>query len=129
MGRNDELGSVDDLKPVLSELRATGVTTNTDYIFNTDAAPFIVNGVPSLVLWTGLDKYNLLYHKASDTFDSVVKKDLDKDAAVVASTLYAIADNEKPFAAHLSDQQVADILKGNGHLQENEYLKAHALLP
>ena len=76
-----------------------------------------------------MDKDNLLHHKASDTFDSVVKKDLDKDAAVVAITVYAIADNEKPFAAHLSDQQVAAMLKGNGHLQEYEYLKSHGLLP
>jgi carboxypeptidase Q len=129
MGRNDESESVAALSPLLAGLGADESTTNTDFLFQSDHAPFDVNGVPSLVLWTATDKYEHLHHKASDTFDSVVQKDLSQDAAVVAVTAYAIADSKEHFAPHLSEGEVQTMLKTADHWDEYLYLRANSVLP
>lgn len=129
MGRDDEKASLTSIEPLLSRLGAENTTEGTDFIFDTDHAPFVVHGIPSLVLWTSMDKYNLLHHKASDTFDSVVQKDLTLDAAVVAVTAYGIADSQKRFADHLDDTKVQDIFKTAGHLEELKFLQSRGMLP
>jgi len=58
-----------------------------------------------------MDRYETLVHQASDTFDSVVRSDLDQTVAVTGSTAYAIADAPQPFAAHLSPAEVADMFR------------------
>jgi len=129
MGRDDEAGSVAALKPLLSGLGADAISSNTDFVFQTDHAPFDVKGVPTLVLWTATDKYQLLHHRASDTFDSVVQKDLTLDATVVAVTAYAVADSKDRFAPHISDKQVRAMFKTIGHLDELNYLQTNGILP
>jgi carboxypeptidase Q len=129
MGREDEKESVAALKPLLAGLGADDLTSNTDFLFQSDHAPFDVSGVPSLVLWTATEKYELLHHKASDTFDSVVQKDLSQDAAVVAITAYAIADSKERFAPHLSDDEVRAMLKTAEHWDEYQYLRTNGVLP
>lgn len=129
MGREDEKASVAALKPLLAGLGADDLTSNTDFLFQSDHAPFDVSGVPSLVLWTATEKYELLHHKASDTFDSVVQKDLSQDAAVVAITAYAIADSKERFAPHLSDDEVRAMLKTAEHWDEYQYLRTNGVLP
>jgi carboxypeptidase Q len=129
MGREDEKGAVAALKPLLAGLGADGITSDTSFIFQTDHAPFDVLGVPSLVLWNGMDKYMTLHHKASDTFDSVVEKDLTQGAAVTAVTAYAIADNKDPFAAHLAPSEVQSILQKDSILNDYNYLKSSGVLP
>ena len=129
MGRDDEKGSVDALKPLLAGLGADDLSSNSDFLFQSDHAPFEVNGVPTLVLWTATDKYERLHHKASDTFDSVVQKDLSQDAAVVAVTAYAIADSKERFAPLLSDSEVRAMLQAAHHLDEYQYLHVNGVLP
>jgi carboxypeptidase Q len=86
-------------------------------------------GVATLVLWTATDKYQLLHHKASNTFDSVVQKDLTLDATVVAVTTYAVADSKDRFAPHLSDEQVKAKFKTIVHLDELNYFQTNCILP
>jgi carboxypeptidase Q len=129
MGREDEKGFVAALKPLLGGLGADDVASGTDYLFQSDHAPFEMNGVPSLVLWTATDKYEALHHKASDTFDSVVQKDLSLDAAVVAATAYAIADGKERFAPYLTAEEIRAMLKACDHLDEFDYLRANGVLP
>ena len=129
MEREDEKGSVTALKPLLSGLGADGVTSDVDFAFQTDYAAFDVLGIPSLVLWNDMDKYMLLHHKASDTFDSVVEKDLVQGALATAITAYAIADSETPFAPHLSPAEEQAMLKKAGRLDEYNYMKSAGWLP
>jgi carboxypeptidase Q len=129
MGREDEKGAVAALKPLLAGLGADGVTSDTSFIFQTDHAAFDVLGVPTLVLWNSMDKYMTLHHKASDTFDSVVQKDLAQGAAVTAVTAYAIANSKDPFAAHLSPAEVQSMLQKASSLDEYNYLKSAGVLP
>lgn len=129
MGREDEKGAVAMLKPLLAGLGADGVTSDTSFIFQTDHAAFDVLGVPTLVLWNGMDKYMTLHHKASDTFDSVVEKDLTQGAAVTAVTAYAIADSKDKFAAHLSPAEVQSMLQKASSVDEYNYLKSAGVLP
>jgi carboxypeptidase Q len=129
MGREDEKGAVAALKPLLAGLGADGATSDTSFIFQTDHAAFDVLGVPTLVLWNSMDKYMTLHHKASDTFDSVIQKDLAQGAAVTAVTAYAIADSRDPFAAHLSPAEVQSMLQKANSVDEYNYLKSAGVLP
>jgi hypothetical protein len=129
MGRDDEKEAVAALKPLLAGLGADGASSNADYLFSSDQAAFDVLGVPSLVLWNDTEKYPALHHKASDTFDSVVEKDLAQDAAVIAVTSYAIADSAAPFASHLSSAEMQAVLQKSGKLDGYSYLKKVGVLP
>lgn len=127
--REDEKPSLAALKPLLAGLGADGISSDVSFAFQTDYAAFDVLGVPTLVLWNDMDKYMLLHHKASDTFDSVVEKDLVQGATVVAVTAYAIADGEAPFAPHLSPADAQALIKKAGRLDEYNYLKSGGVLP
>jgi hypothetical protein len=129
MGREDEKGPLAALKPLLAGLGADGATSDSSFIFQTDHAAFDVLGVPSLVLWNDMDKYNPLHHKASDTFDSVVQKDLAQVAVVTAVTAYAIADGKEPFAPHISAAEVQSMLQKANQLDGYNYLKGGGALP
>ncbi len=129
MGREDEKSAVEALKPLLSGLGADGISSDTKYVFQSDHAPFEFLGVPALVLWTAMDKYYTLHHKASDTFDSVVNKDLTQGAAVIAVTSYGIADSPQPFAPHLSPTEVRSMAEKTDNLSELEYFKNIGILP
>jgi Zn-dependent M28 family amino/carboxypeptidase len=129
MGREDEKSAVQALKPLLSGLGADGISSDATFAFQTDHAPFEFRGVPELVLWTGSDKYDTLHHKASDTFDSVVQKDLAQGAAVIAATAYAIADSPQPFAPHLSPAEVRSMVEKSDNLPAYDYFKSAGVLP
>jgi len=129
MGREDERADLAGLKPLLAGLGGDDVTTDTEFIFQTDHAGFDVLGVPTLVLWTPTDKYFKLHHKASDTFDSVVQKDLTQGVAVVAVTAYSIADNSEAFAPHYTPAEVQEMLKKSGDLDAYTYLKSSGAMP
>jgi hypothetical protein len=129
MGREDEKGAVAALKPLLAGLGADEVSTDNSFIYQTDHAAFDFLGVPTLVLWNDMDKYFLLHHKASDTFDSVVEKDLIQNAAVTAVTAYAIADAKEPFAPHISPAELRTMLQKAGKLDGYTFLKSEGVLP
>jgi len=111
MGREDEKQSIAPIEPLLAGLGAGSTSSDTEFLFETDHAGFDVQGVPTLVLWNGVDKYFRLHHQASDTFDSVVQADLNQGVAVTAATAYAIADSAQPFAPHLTPAEVHAMLK------------------
>ena len=129
MGRDDEKADLANIKPLLDPLSAGATTDNVDFLFDTDHAAFDVHGVPSLVLWTDVDKYFTLHHQASDTFDSVVAKDLEQGTAVMAVTAFALANSREPFAKHLSDKEVGEMLKKYNKLDEWKSNREHGTLP
>jgi Zn-dependent M28 family amino/carboxypeptidase len=129
MGREDEKSAVEALKPLLAGLGGDGISSDATFAFQTDHAPFEFRGVPELVLWTGTDKYETLHHKASDTFDSVVQKDLAQGAAVVAVTAYAIADSPQLFASHLSPAEVRSMTEKSDNVAVYDYFKKIGALP
>ena len=116
MGREDERSSLAAISPLLEGLGANGVSSNADYLYQTDHADFDLLGVPSLVLWNDQDVYDTLHHKANDTFDSVIEKDLTQGVTMVTVTAYAIADGREPFAPHLSPAKCA-LLEKAGELE------------
>ena len=129
MGREDERESLAAISPLLEGLGANGVSSNPQYIYQTDHADFDLLGVPTLVLWNDQDIYDTLHHKANDTFDSVVEKDLTQGATMVTVTAYAIADSREPFAAHLSPADVRSMLEKAGELGGYNYLKSIGAVP
>ncbi|HXO87989.1 MAG TPA: M20/M25/M40 family metallo-hydrolase [Candidatus Acidoferrales bacterium] len=129
MGREDERPSLAAISPLLEGLGANGVSSNPQYIYQTDHADFDLLGVPTLVLWNDQDIYDTLHHKANDTFDSVVEKDLTQGATMVTVTAYGIADSREPFAAHLSAADVRSMLEKAGELSGYSYLKSIGAVP
>src|SRR3984885_14851226 len=123
MGREDERPSLVAISPLLEGLGADGVSSNPQYIYQTDHADFNLLGVPTLVLWNDQDIYDTLHHKANDTFDTVVEKDLTQGATMVTVTAYAIADSREPFAPHLSPADMSQMLKKANSLDDYNYLK------
>lgn len=129
MGRDDEKAALANIKPLLDPLSAGETTDNVDFLFDTDHAAFDVHGVPSLVLWTGVDKYFTLHHQPSDTFDSVIAKDLEQGVTVLAITAFSIANSPQPFAKHLSDKEVQEMLKKYNKLDEWKSNREHGTFP
>jgi carboxypeptidase Q len=129
MGRNDEKDALTSIEPLLAGLGSNATNNDTNFLFHTDHAAFDIFGVPTLVLWNGVDKYSKLHHQASDTFDSVVEADLMQGVATTAATAYAIADSAQPFAPHYTQPQVDDMLKKAGELDNYKALKATGFVP
>ena len=129
MGREDEKEALANIEPLLAGMGAGATSTDTEFLFETDHAGFDVQGVPTLVLWNGVDKYFKLHHQASDSFDSVVQADLNQGVAVTAATAYAIADSAQPFAPHLTAAEVQTMLKKANELDNYIALKSMDWVP
>jgi len=129
MGREDEKQALTNIEPLLDGLGAGATSPDTEFLFETDHAGFDVQGVPTLVLWNGTDKYFRLHHGAADSFDSVVQADLNQTVAVTAATAYAIADSPQPFAPHLDTAGVQEMLKKAKELDNYIALKSLDWVP
>jgi carboxypeptidase Q len=129
MGREDEKQSLAPIEPLLAGLGADDTNRDTETLYETDHAGFDVLGVPTLVLWTGVDKYYKLHHQASDSFNSVVQADLNQGVAVTTATAYAIADAAQSFAPHLDAVEVQSMLKKANELDNYDVLKAIDWVP
>ncbi len=125
-GRDDETHALDPLAPLLSSLGAGTATDEARFTFQTDEAPFLVRGVPSFVLWTPTDKYMLLHHKPSDTFDKVVERDLNLGVAVVGVTAYAFADTPTTLP-HLDSAAVESEFKNLKVFEQYRDLQDHKM--
>jgi carboxypeptidase Q len=109
-GREDEDKALAGMKPLLASLGAEGTKDDGQYTFSTDHGPFLIHGVPSLVLWTPTDSYFNLHHKPSDTFDRVNERDPNLGAAVVCVTALAFADTKESLR-HPSPAEMEEQLK------------------
>ena len=123
-GRKDEADAVTVLKPLLADLDAWNTTDSGQFTFSTDEGPFLVQGVPSFVLWTPMEKYMQLHHKPSDTFDKVDPRDLNLGVTVVGVTAYAFADSPTTLK-HYTAAEVEDELKQIKSLDKYKDMQAH----
>ena len=76
------------------------------YGFQSDGAPFILAGIPTLDLNADDTRYEEIHHKAADTIDRVDARNLAVGAAAVAATAHAIAESTARFAPHLDQRTV-----------------------
>jgi hypothetical protein len=129
MGRDDEKDALKNVEPLLAGLGSNDTTPSTEFFFQTDHISFDLLGVPTLVLWTDVDKYFKLHHKASDSFDAVNQADLNQGVATTAATAYAIADSAQPFAPHQTPAQVEDWLKKASLWDDYQYFKNTGVFP
>lgn len=94
---------------LLKDLSGGDLSMETTY--DTDHGPFVLHGIPSLDLWVDLSDYFAIHHKSSDTIDKVDPLDFKAGTAIVAVTAYALAQSDKPIAAHIDHKAVGQILK------------------
>jgi carboxypeptidase Q len=101
------------MKPVSDTLLRglSGADLSQEITYDTDHGPFMLQGIPVLDLWVDMKQYFEIHHKASDTYDKVDPLFFKTDAAIVAVTAWAIANDPKPIAPHLDHAAVADLLK------------------
>lgn len=104
---------------LLSGLGGEGLSD--DVSFDTDHGPFLLEGIPVLDMWVGMDQYGMIHHKPGDTLDKVDRGHLTSSAAVVAITAYAIAQRLSPVAPRLDRSTVEDKMREEGILP---FLKA-----
>jgi len=123
MGREDEKEALKNVESILTGLGSNYTNPSVEMLFQTDHISFDLNGVPTLVLWTDVEKYSRLHHKASDTFDAVNQADLNQGVATTAATAYAIADSAQPFAPHETPAQVEEWLKKYKQWEEYQFFK------
>ncbi len=123
-GSHEEQQALAPVEPLLASLGAGGMSNEGTHTFSTDEAPFLVQGVPSYVLWTQVEKYMQLHHKPSDTFDKVNQRDLDLGATVVGVTALAFADAPE-MLKHPSTAEIESELKAIQAFDEYQDMQAH----
>jgi carboxypeptidase Q len=113
-GRADLVRTVRPLtQDFLRELDAATFDESLRYAFQSDGAPFILAGIPTLDLNADDTKYEDIHHKAADTIDRVDARNLAVGAATVAATAYAIADAAMRMAPRL-DRRAVERLRRRG---------------
>lgn len=129
MGRDEEKDALKNVEPMLAGLGSNDTTPSVEFLFQTDHISFDLLGVPTLVLWTPMEKYMKLHHKASDSFDSVNQADLNQGVATTAVTAYAIADSAQAFARHDTPAQVEEWLKKVNQWDDYLVFKSAGVFP
>ncbi len=111
-GRADVMSAVRQLMhEVLDDLGSGSLDRSMQYAFQSDGAPFILAGVPTLDLNADDSKYEDIHHRPTDTIERVDARNLAIGAATVAVTAFAIADAPKRIAPHLEPEAVRRLLK------------------
>jgi len=96
-------------RSLLRDLGGHHLSTKMD--FDGDSRSFFSAGVPTLELMVDTTGYSDFAHKQGDTFDKVEPIYFKLDAAIVAVTAFAIAENPQPIARHLGKEEVDELLK------------------
>jgi hypothetical protein len=111
-GRPDLVRAVRPLtQDFLNELGAATFDESLRYAFQSDGAPFILAGIPTLDLNADDTTYEEIHHKATDTIERVDAHNLAVGAAVVAATAHEIADAAGPLAPRLDRRSVERLRK------------------
>jgi hypothetical protein len=80
------------LRPVVALLEGAGAGRLEDGGGGADIAPLEPRGVPQVGLRVDESTYFDIHHTEADTFDKVVKEDLDRCVGVLAAVAYVLAD-------------------------------------
>ena len=111
-GRADLIRAVRPLtRDFLREFGAAAFDDSLRYAFQSDGAPFILAGIPTLDLNADDTRYEDIHHKAADTLDRVDAGNLAAGAAIVAATAHAIAEAPARVAPRLDRRSVEQLRK------------------
>jgi carboxypeptidase Q len=106
-GRADVIRAARPLtQDFLRELGAGTFDQSLRYAFQSDGAPFILAGIPTLDLNADDTNYEEIHHKATDTIDRVNAHNLAIGAAAVAATAWVLADAPGRLAPRLDRRAV-----------------------
>ena len=106
-GRADVIRAVRPLtQDFLRELGAGTFDQSLRYAFQSDGAPFVLAGIPTLDLNADDTTYEEIHHKAADTIDRVDAHSLAIGAATVAATACVLADAPGLVAPRLDRRAV-----------------------
>jgi hypothetical protein len=113
-GRPDLIRALRPLtQDFLTDLGAATFDESLRYAFQSDGAPFILAGIPTLDLNADDTAYEEIHHKATDTIERVDARNLAVGAAVVAATAHEIADATGPLGPRL-DRRAVERLRRKG---------------
>jgi carboxypeptidase Q len=113
-GRGDVVNATRRLtQAVLEELGAVTFDRSLRYAFQSDGAPFILAGIPTLDLNADDSTYEEIHHKTTDTIERVDAGHLATGAATVAATAYEVADAPARIAPRL-DRRAVERMRTKG---------------
>jgi hypothetical protein len=116
-GRTDVRDAMQPISnALLRDYGAANLTT--DFSYDTDHGPFLLEGIPVLDFLPSEVHYNEIHHKPSDTFDKVDPVDAKADTAIVAMVTYTMAELPQPIAPHI-DHKAVDALLRKTNMYEN----------
>lgn len=104
---------VESMAPISASLLRDlgGDQLSTEMHFDGDSGSFFYAGVPTLELMVDTAGYSDIVHKQGDSFDKVDPVFFKLDAAIVAITAFAIAENPDPIGRHLRKDEIDELLK------------------
>jgi carboxypeptidase Q len=113
------LGGREDVAKAVHEAmlpsESLGIMKQTlDANIGTDNLDFLLEGVPTLVANQEPANYMLNYHAASDTYDKVDFKELKRNTALAAVTVYGLADAEQRIGIRQTRAEIELLLRGTG---------------
>ena len=112
-GRKDLKAAMEPISESLLK-GLSGDDLSMDVTYDTDHGPFLLQGIPALDLEVDMAHYMEIHHKSSDTFDKVDPLNFKADAAIVAVTAWAVAQDPQPISAHIDHAAVGEIIRKAG---------------
>jgi hypothetical protein len=95
-------------------------------VLGTDTAPFLLAGIPGILLGQDSPEYRYTHHSRADTFDKVQRDVLVRDATLMGLLAYWIADRQERLSIPWDPERTAKMLLSRG---QDELLKAGGLWP
>lgn len=111
-GRSDIVAPLAELLKPLDAFDAGQLSLSGS--LGTDNVDFMLEGVPTLSADQEPANYMLNYHSASDTYDKVDFRLLAQNTALVAATVYAIANRADPIGKRISRAEISKLLESTG---------------
>jgi len=118
LGRSDVVAAFDPFGQALKYLRKIKVNDRAE--FGTDTGPFILAGLPGINLEQHSPDYKYTHHSAADALEAAQPEALALNPTIMAMTCYRLADRPERFAAPLSPEKTAKMLREAGGLRQAE---------
>jgi carboxypeptidase Q len=108
-GRSDLVAAFEPFADSLANIREIKVTDKIE--FGTDTGPFILAGLPGIMLDQDSPDYKYTHHSAADSLEEVKPDVLAQNAMILALAAFWLADRPERFAAPWPAEKTARMLR------------------
>jgi carboxypeptidase Q len=123
-GRSDLVAALEPFADSLANIREIKVSDKIE--FGSDTGPFILAGLPGIMLDQDSPDYKYTHHSAADSLEEVKPDVLAQNAMILALAAFWLADRPERFAAPWPAEKTARMLREK---DQYEMLKSFHLWP